>query len=76
MRSQLTSALYDASHSASVVSDETAYNLRSATEHVDTIANSTYQMSSDMDWMKDLTQRADSTKSMLSGYLRQSQVRR
>ena len=42
MRSQLVSALYDASHNAPVVADETAYNLHSVTEHVDTIANSTY----------------------------------
>ena len=72
MRSQLVSALYDASHNASVVADETAYNLHSVTERVGTVANSAYQMSSDMDRVKELAQRADSTKSMLSGYLRQS----
>ncbi len=76
MRSQLTSALYDASHNASVLSEETATNLRSATEHVDTIANSTYYDEERYGLDKELAQRADSTKSMLSGYLRQSQVRR
>ena len=72
MRSQLVSALYDASHSASVVSDETAYNLHSVTEHVDTIANSTYYDEERYGLDKELAQRADSTNSMLSGYLRQS----
>jgi methyl-accepting chemotaxis protein len=64
--SQHSSALYDASHSTSAVSEETAANLHSVTERVDTVANSAYQMSSDMDRVKELAQRADSTLGGLS----------